>query len=86
MIPENRIIEFAKTESDKVSHENVKLSYQDGIYYGFIEGFKKALDVLKSNELLFDAYKKGFEDANDCLSRANEVVQNKELTIHIKEK
>ncbi len=38
---------FADMQSD-----DIKLNYKDGVYYGYIEGFKKALEVVKNNGVL----------------------------------
>jgi len=39
---EKQIQEMAKIEANDNKHEQFKLNYQDGIYYGFQAGFKKA--------------------------------------------
>lgn len=38
---------FADIQSD-----DIKLNYKDGVYYGYIEGFKKALELVKNNSVL----------------------------------
>lgn len=51
-----QIQEMAKIEANDKKHEHIKLGYQDGIYYGFQQGFEKALSlfvVSGRSELLF---------------------------------
>ena len=43
---------FADIQSD-----DIKLNYKDGVYYGYIEGFKKALELVKNNSVLDDVIK-----------------------------
>ena len=40
-----QIQEMAKLEANDRKHEHIKLDYQDGIYYGYQVGFKKALSL-----------------------------------------
>lgn len=40
-----QIQEMAKIEANDKKHEHIKLDYQDGIYYGFKQGFEKALSL-----------------------------------------
>lgn len=40
-----QIQEMAKIEANNKKHEHIKLDYQDGIYYGFQQGFEKALSL-----------------------------------------
>ena len=42
MKSKEEILELAKTEANDKKHESIKtLDYQDGIHYGFIEGYSK---------------------------------------------
>jgi hypothetical protein len=50
-ITKEQIIELAKEEAnDNKKHGHIKLDYQDGIFYGYIQGFQKALDLLQINK------------------------------------
>lgn len=40
-----QIQEMAKIEANDKKHEHIKLDYQDGIYYGFQQGFERALSL-----------------------------------------
>ena len=40
-----QIQEMAKIEANDKKHKHIKLDYQDGIYYGFQQGFEKALSL-----------------------------------------
>jgi hypothetical protein len=40
-----QIQKMAKIEANDKKHEHIKLDYQDGIYYGFRQGFEKALSL-----------------------------------------
>ena len=53
-----QIQEMAKIEANDKKHEHVKLDYQDGIYYGFQQGFEKALSLfsISVNEVKFCEY------------------------------
>ena len=48
---------FANIQSDEI-----KLNYKDGVYYGYMEGFKKALELVKNNGVLDDV----IVSAKDC--------------------
>lgn len=43
---------FADMQSDEI-----KLNYKDGVYYGYLEGFRKALELVKNNGVLDDVSK-----------------------------
>lgn len=48
---EDFIKDTAKMFADMQS-DDIKLNYKDGVYYGYIEGFKKALELVKNNGVL----------------------------------
>lgn len=50
---EDFIKDTAKMFADMQS-DDIKLNYKDGVYYGYIEGFKKALELVKNNGVLDD--------------------------------
>ncbi len=53
---EDFIKDTAKMFADMQS-DDIKLNYKDGVYYGYIEGFKKALELVKNNGVLDDVSK-----------------------------
>lgn len=58
MKSKEEIEKLAKFEANDIKHANIKLGYQDEIYYGFVTGYTQCQeDINKEIQSLIDGYK-----------------------------
>jgi len=69
-------VSMAKDEANKKEHENIKLDYRDGVFYGFQQGFK-ANQALQSNAgFSLEDMRKCWNYAGDWFGERKQVVVN----------